>query len=141
VSTASQKRYLLPAVSADHDELDRSIDRNTHTHTGMRINKAMTQTNTSHVPKYCMVTYFLSIICTAWYHPIPRLGAPHPTSTTSAWPLAANRGEVFLKALELTARAVLRAKKAADCCMERAENMIVVNASFICESRGTVCVG
>ena len=34
-------------------------------------------------------TYFLSNICTAWYHPIPRLGAPHPTNTTSAWLVAA----------------------------------------------------
>jgi hypothetical protein len=35
-------------------------------------------------------TYLSSNICTAWYHPIPRLGAPHPTKMTSACPSLAN---------------------------------------------------
>ena len=34
-------------------------------------------------------TYFSSNICVAWYQPIPRLGAPHPTRTTSACPVLA----------------------------------------------------
>ena len=34
-------------------------------------------------------TYFCSTIWRPWYHPIPRLGAPHPTSTTSACPFSA----------------------------------------------------
>ncbi len=34
-------------------------------------------------------TYFFSSIWIPWYQPIPLFGAPHPTSTTSAWSLPA----------------------------------------------------
>ena len=39
-------------------------------------------------------TYLFSSICTPWYHPIPRLGAPHPTRTTSDCPGLAYKGMV-----------------------------------------------
>jgi len=37
-----------------------------------------------------------SNICTAWYHPMPLLGAPQPTKTTSAWPGLADKIRVLV---------------------------------------------
>lgn len=55
-----------------------------------------------------------SNICTAWYHPIPLLGAPHPTNTTSACPALAARARDAMftgrKARDRGERAVWKAK-------------------------------
>ena len=64
-------------------------------------------------------TYWSSSIWMAWYHPIPRLGAPHPTRITSACPSLAiltdlpayERVAVLATAFLLTNPAVLRAAR------------------------------
>lgn len=78
-------------------------------------------------------TYLSSSICTAWYHPIPRLGAPQPTRMTSAWPSLANMMGDPPKAREKVRapfRALLMAK--AEACRAAIDaNMIVESWIFI----------
>ena len=74
-------------------------------------------------------TYFWSSIWTAWYHPMPRLGAPHPTRITSACPALANRLVDVLTARAVCDRKACLATKAADCCI--VENMVRVRDSTV----------
>ena len=61
-----------------------------------------------------------------WYQPIPRLGAPQPTKTTSAWPFSAAKHED----VTLMARDDWRVTKAAVREMANEDNMIEAT-SFI----------
>ena len=68
----------------------------------------------------------------AWYHPIPRLGAPHPTKTTSACPsLAKFKAEPAIPRFAVARNVDGRATKAAERAIAAENMMDDVNMSFI----------
>jgi hypothetical protein len=78
-----------------------------------------------------MKTYFFSSIWIAWYHPIPLLGAPHPTRITSACPASAIKADEPLMARTEEERAPIRARKAALRARENDIAVLTVDARIV----------